>query len=45
MTTEPVLVTILRRETPFFDDEPRSRHHFGARNSIFWRRARISSPL
>ncbi|WP_161792900.1 hypothetical protein [Caldibacillus thermoamylovorans] len=28
MTTSPVLVTVLRRETPFFDDETRSRHHF-----------------
>ncbi|MEN0650673.1 hypothetical protein NSQ82_16960 [Caldifermentibacillus hisashii] len=33
--TRPFLVTILRRETPFFDDEIHSRHHFEARNPIF----------
>ncbi|WP_346207009.1 hypothetical protein NSS89_04300 [Caldifermentibacillus hisashii] len=45
MTTSPVLVTILRRETPFFGDETRFRRHFEARNSIFWRRNPISSPF
>ncbi|WP_368997169.1 hypothetical protein [Caldifermentibacillus hisashii] len=35
MTTSPVLVTILRRETPFFGDETRSRRHFGVRNAKF----------
>ncbi|MEC5270693.1 hypothetical protein [Caldifermentibacillus hisashii] len=38
MTTRLVLVTILSRETPYFDDETRSRHHFEPKNSIFWRR-------
>ncbi|WP_363551332.1 hypothetical protein [Caldifermentibacillus hisashii] len=28
LAARPVLVTILRRETPFFDDEPQSRHRF-----------------
>ncbi|WP_161522357.1 hypothetical protein [Caldibacillus thermoamylovorans] len=45
MATSPVLVTILRRETPFFDDEPCSRHHFEARNTILRRRNPISSPF
>ncbi|WP_404996760.1 hypothetical protein [Caldifermentibacillus hisashii] len=45
MTTSPDLVTILRRETPFFGDETRSRRHFEARNAIFWRRNPISSPF
>ncbi|WP_346200560.1 hypothetical protein NSQ96_03575 [Caldifermentibacillus hisashii] len=45
MATKPDLVAILRRETPFFDDEPCSRHHFEARNPIFWRRNPISSPF
>ncbi|MEN0665844.1 hypothetical protein [Caldifermentibacillus hisashii] len=30
LTTRPFLVTILKRETPFFDDETFSRHHFEA---------------
>ncbi|WP_346216878.1 hypothetical protein NSQ14_03540 [Caldifermentibacillus hisashii] len=45
MTTSPVLVTILRRETPFFGDETRSRHRFEAKNALFWRRASFSSPF
>ncbi|WP_368997022.1 hypothetical protein [Caldifermentibacillus hisashii] len=28
LTTSPVLVTILRRESFYFGDEPRFRHHF-----------------
>ncbi|MCB5934657.1 hypothetical protein LJB62_06865 [Bacillus sp. DFI.2.34] len=45
MTTKPNLVTILRRKTPFFGDETKSRRHFEVGNSIFWRRASISSPF
>ncbi|WP_160289680.1 hypothetical protein [Caldibacillus thermoamylovorans] len=45
MTTRPILVTILGRKTPIFDDETCSRHHFGARNTIFWRRDLFSSPF
>ncbi|MEC5271269.1 MULTISPECIES: hypothetical protein [Bacillaceae] len=45
MTTRSFLVTILVRETPFFSDETRSRHHFGAGNSIFWRRDPFSSSF
>ncbi|WP_368985965.1 hypothetical protein NST54_18305 [Caldifermentibacillus hisashii] len=42
---KPVLVDILRRKNLFFDDEIHSRHHFGARNSIFWRRDLLSSAF
>jgi hypothetical protein len=35
LTTKPNLVTILKRETPFFDDEIHSRHHFQPGNPIF----------
>ncbi|MEL3957493.1 hypothetical protein NST17_09835 [Caldifermentibacillus hisashii] len=45
MTTRPILVTTLRRNTHFFDDETHSRHHFEVRNAIFWRRDLFSSPL
>ncbi|MEN0665298.1 hypothetical protein [Caldifermentibacillus hisashii] len=45
MTTRLDLVAILRRETPFFDDEARSRHRFEVKTAIFWRRALISSPF
>ncbi|MEL3956320.1 hypothetical protein NST17_03720 [Caldifermentibacillus hisashii] len=45
MTTSPVLVTILRRETPFFDDETQSRHRFEVKNALLWRRNLISSPF
>ncbi|WP_152618063.1 hypothetical protein [Caldibacillus thermoamylovorans] len=45
MATRLFLVTILRRETPFFGDEPRSRRHFEPRNPIFWRRALFSSSF
>ncbi|MCM3056575.1 hypothetical protein [Caldibacillus thermoamylovorans] len=30
---------------PNFDDEPRSRRYFKARNAIFWRRDPFSSPF
>ncbi|MDL0421425.1 hypothetical protein QPM05_15180 [Caldibacillus thermoamylovorans] len=43
LTTRPVLVVFLRRKTPLFGDETRSRHHFWAENSIFWRRDPFSS--
>ncbi|MEL3959102.1 hypothetical protein NST17_18260 [Caldifermentibacillus hisashii] len=42
---KPVLVGILRRKNHFFDDEIHSRHHFGAENSIFWRRDLLSSAF
>ncbi|WP_346216771.1 hypothetical protein NSQ14_01220 [Caldifermentibacillus hisashii] len=62
MTTNPILVAILGRETlnfddetysrhhfegetPNIDDEPHSRRHFGARNTQFWRRESLSSPI
>ncbi|MEL3958694.1 hypothetical protein NST17_16160 [Caldifermentibacillus hisashii] len=35
LTTRFILVTILSRETPFFDDEIHSRHHFEPGNPIF----------
>ncbi|MCB5934444.1 hypothetical protein LJB62_05780 [Bacillus sp. DFI.2.34] len=45
MATRPFLVTILRQETPFFDDEIHSRHHFEVKNTRFWRRDLFSSPF
>ncbi|WP_368985567.1 hypothetical protein NST54_14715 [Caldifermentibacillus hisashii] len=45
MPTRFVLVTILRRKTPFFGDETYSRRHFEAENPIFWRRNLFSSPF
>ncbi|WP_346206546.1 hypothetical protein NSS89_15855 [Caldifermentibacillus hisashii] len=45
MTTRFILVTILSRETPFFDDEIHSRRYFEAGNPIFWRRSPFSSSL
>ncbi len=45
LATKSVLAVILSRETPFFDDEIRSRHRFEVKNARFWRRASISSPF
>ncbi|WP_368974966.1 hypothetical protein NST61_18605 [Caldifermentibacillus hisashii] len=45
MATRPVLVVILNRETLLFGGETRSRHHFGAGNSTFWRRHPFSSSF
>ncbi|MCM3798323.1 hypothetical protein M4A92_06580 [Caldibacillus thermoamylovorans] len=45
MTTRLVLVTILGRETLFFDDETCSRRRFDLKNALFWRRASFSSPF
>jgi len=45
LATKLILVVILRREMLFFDDETFSRHHFEARNAIFWRRDLFSSPF
>ncbi|MCB5934794.1 hypothetical protein LJB62_07570 [Bacillus sp. DFI.2.34] len=45
MATRLVLVTVLRRKTPIFGDEPRSRHRFKAENTNFWRRDLFSSPF
>jgi hypothetical protein len=33
LATKPILFTILSRKTPFFDDEPQSRHHFKPRDA------------
>ncbi|WP_161522359.1 hypothetical protein [Caldibacillus thermoamylovorans] len=45
LATKPVLVVILRRETPFFGDETLSRRRFEAGNSFFWRRDPFSSSF
>ncbi|WP_346200528.1 hypothetical protein NSQ96_03130 [Caldifermentibacillus hisashii] len=45
LATRLFLVAILSRETPFFGDEPCSGRHFEPGNSIFWRRALISSSF
>ncbi|MCM3478024.1 hypothetical protein [Caldibacillus thermoamylovorans] len=45
MATRIKLVTILGWKTPYFGDEPRSRHHFKAKNTLFWRRGPFSSPF
>ncbi|MEN0648490.1 hypothetical protein NSQ82_05505 [Caldifermentibacillus hisashii] len=45
MTTRTKLVTILCWKRPIFDDETCSRHHFKAKNTIFWRRESNSSPF
>ncbi|WP_156103132.1 hypothetical protein [Caldibacillus thermoamylovorans] len=45
MTTKRVLVAVLRQETPNFDDETCSRHHFEVKKALFWRRASFSSPF
>lgn len=44
LATKSVLAVILSRETPFLDDETRSRHLFEVKNARFWRRESISSP-
>ncbi|MEC5273185.1 hypothetical protein NST11_16445 [Caldifermentibacillus hisashii] len=38
MATRSLLVVTFGRETPFFGDETRSRRHFCAEISFFWRR-------
>ncbi|MEK0291417.1 hypothetical protein P5F77_13215 [Caldifermentibacillus hisashii] len=43
LATKSVLAVILSRETPFLDDEIRSRHRFEAKNARFWRRGLFSS--
>ncbi|MEN0663806.1 hypothetical protein [Caldifermentibacillus hisashii] len=45
MTTRFVLVTILRRKTPFFGDETYSRRHFELEKALFCRRDSFSSPF
>ncbi|WP_368996510.1 hypothetical protein [Caldifermentibacillus hisashii] len=45
MATRPFLVTTLSRKLLHFGDETHSRHHFGAENSLFWRRDLFSSPF
>ncbi|MEK0291942.1 hypothetical protein P5F77_15890 [Caldifermentibacillus hisashii] len=45
LATRPLLVTLFGRKTPFFGDETLSRHHFGVKNSLFWRRDSFSSSL
>jgi hypothetical protein len=43
LATKSVLAVILSRETPFLDDETRSRHRFEVKNARFWRRDPFSS--
>ncbi|WP_346206888.1 hypothetical protein NSS89_02225 [Caldifermentibacillus hisashii] len=45
LATRPVLVVFLSRETLIFGDETRSRRHFLAGNSLFWRRNLFSSSF
>ncbi|MCB7070741.1 hypothetical protein LIZ76_12270 [Caldibacillus sp. 210928-DFI.2.22] len=45
MMTGPILVTILRRKTPFFGDETLSRRHFEAENALFGQRDLFSSTF
>jgi len=45
LATKPNLVTVLRREMLYFDDETHSRHRFEAKNARFWRRGLFSSPF
>ncbi|MEK0288445.1 hypothetical protein [Caldifermentibacillus hisashii] len=45
MATRLFLVVTFARETPFFGDETLSRHHFGVKNSLFWRRDSFSSTF
>ncbi|MCM3798309.1 hypothetical protein M4A92_06505 [Caldibacillus thermoamylovorans] len=45
LATKLVLVVIFARKTPLFGDEPFSRHRFGVKNLIFWRRDPFSSSL
>ncbi|MEN0658060.1 hypothetical protein NST11_01330 [Caldifermentibacillus hisashii] len=45
MTSTLCLVAILGQETPNFDDETYSRHHFEVKNALFWRRNPFSSPI
>ncbi|MCM3056492.1 hypothetical protein [Caldibacillus thermoamylovorans] len=45
LATRPLLVNFFGRKTPFFGDETLSRHHFGVKNSLFWRRDSFSSSL
>ncbi|WP_041846936.1 hypothetical protein [Caldibacillus thermoamylovorans] len=45
LATRPVLVTVLRQETPNFDDETYSRRQFEVKKALFWRRASFSSPF
>ncbi|MCB7068943.1 hypothetical protein LIZ76_03040 [Caldibacillus sp. 210928-DFI.2.22] len=45
MATRPILVTFLRRKTPYFDDETYSLHHFETENALFRRRDLFSSPF
>ncbi|MEK0291625.1 hypothetical protein P5F77_14285 [Caldifermentibacillus hisashii] len=45
MATRLVLVTVLRRKRPIFDDETCSRRRFEVKNTLFWRRESNSSPF
>ncbi|MEC5272443.1 hypothetical protein [Caldifermentibacillus hisashii] len=45
LATRLFLVIIFDRKTPFFGDEPESRHHFKPKNTIFWRRDHFSSSF
>ncbi|WP_152032337.1 hypothetical protein [Caldibacillus thermoamylovorans] len=45
LATRLFLVVVFARETPFFGDEPESRHHFKPKNTLFWRRDHFSSSF
>ncbi|MEN0658229.1 hypothetical protein NST11_02200 [Caldifermentibacillus hisashii] len=45
MATRSLLVAVLGKKIPNFDDETRSRHRFWSGNAQFWRRDPFSSPL
>ncbi|WP_251246580.1 hypothetical protein [Caldibacillus thermoamylovorans] len=45
LATRSLLVVTFGRETPFFGDETRSRRHFCAEISFFWRRNSFSSSF
>ncbi|MEN0665016.1 hypothetical protein NSS89_02880 [Caldifermentibacillus hisashii] len=45
MATRFILVAVLGRKIPNFDDETRSRRRFWSRNAQFWRRNLFSSPF
>ncbi|WP_363551199.1 hypothetical protein [Caldifermentibacillus hisashii] len=45
LATTPLLVVILWRKSQLFGDETRSRRHFVAEDSLFWRRDPFSSSF
>ncbi|WP_368996669.1 hypothetical protein [Caldifermentibacillus hisashii] len=45
LATRPFLIVVLCRKPLLFGDETRSRRHFEAENTLFWRRDHFSSSL